>query len=442
MFFHKNILPLWDKVLIYLGTKIVKIAQIFIIKVKKSMDRKLLIQIIAKDINELSTLSQGFLEMDKIPTSFLELGQSKAMAIADEFKQLLQKSHENSDSFVASKVSSNIFEEHKPDIKDHTFSDELPTPEDNLSTPKIKEEKESSIELHSDLAPEIEAEMDAIDAEEDVEEEFEETNHNILQEESFATDALNALDERIGQEIVEVKEDIQEGYQKVSHVANEVAQEVDDYFAQVHKKSDEEIKEFQETVVNKARFLARKLRGEKTEEPTIDTIPGAEIQESEVTPVLEPVEKVEAEVKDIEAVEQVSVKEEDATKTEENASIIIDEPLPESIPEENNSTPIAGRQSNDSVGIQENYQSEPDCLNARLSKQKIKSIGQSISFVDSFMYQRELFQGDGELMRNTFDKLDAFHSLEEALDYLQQRFAWKEDQEGVKPFYTLLERRY
>lgn len=433
MFFHKNILPLWDKVLIYLGTKIVKIAQIFIIKVKKSMDRKLLIQIIAKDINELSTLSQGFLEMDKIPTSFLELAQSKAMAIADEFKQLLQKSQENSDSLVASKVSSNIFEEHKPDIKEHSFSDELPKSEDSLSTSPVA----------PNLDPEIEAEMDAIDAEEeDTEEEFEESTTTILEDESFASDALNALDERIGQEILEVTEDIQEGYQKVSHVASEVAQEVDDYFAQVHHKSDHEIKEFQEKVVNKARFLARKLRGEKAEDTILE--PSFEVKNSnkEEAFVEESEEKVEPVVQDvsIEEINQELVKEKDATKSERNASIIIEEELTSPLREER---PVT-QQTNSSASsdLQENYQSEPDCLNARLSKQKIKSIGQSISFVDSFMYQRELFQGDGELMRNTFDKLDAFHSLEEALDYLQQRFDWQEDQEGVKPFYTLLERRY
>lgn len=432
MFFHKNILPLWDKVLIYLGTKIVKIAQIFIIKVKKSMDRKLLIQIIAKDIKELTTLSQGFLEMDKIPTSFLELGQSKAMAIADEFKQLLQKTQENSDSFVASKVSSNIFEEHKPDIKEHSFSNQLPTPEENLSTP-------TSVQK---LDPEIEAEMDAIDAEEEGEDEFEESTSTILEDESFATEALNALDERIGQEIVEVKEDIQEGYQKVSHVASEVAQEVDDYFAQVHHKSEDEIKEFQEKVVNKARFLARKLRGEKAEETTLEKTPEVENGNTEMTFVEESVENNKPEMQEtsIEEINQEAEKEEDATKRERNASIIIEEEQTSPLRDEKPATQHTI--SSESTDIHESYQSEPDCLNARLSKQKIKSIGQSISFVDSFMYQRELFQGDGELMRNTFDKLDAFHSLEEALDYLQQRFDWKEDQEGVKPFYALLERRY
>ena len=72
----------------------------------------------------------------------------------------------------------------------------------------------------------------------------------------------------------------------------------------------------------------------------------------------------------------------------------------------------------------------------------VEDIRQAISLGDRFLFQRELFAGNGELMQRTLDELNALGSLEEAMDYVADNFEWDSDSTAVQLFENVLKRRF
>ena len=72
----------------------------------------------------------------------------------------------------------------------------------------------------------------------------------------------------------------------------------------------------------------------------------------------------------------------------------------------------------------------------------VEDIRQAISLGDRFLFQRELFAGNGELMQKTLDELNALGSLEKAMDYVADNFEWESDSTAVQLFENVLKRRF
>ena len=61
----------------------------------------------------------------------------------------------------------------------------------------------------------------------------------------------------------------------------------------------------------------------------------------------------------------------------------------------------------------------------------VEDIRQAISLGDRFLFQRELFAGNGELMQKTLDEINALGSLNEAMDYVLDNFDWDKESTAV-----------
>lgn len=72
----------------------------------------------------------------------------------------------------------------------------------------------------------------------------------------------------------------------------------------------------------------------------------------------------------------------------------------------------------------------------------VQDIRQAISLGDRFLFQRELFAGNGELMQKTLDDINALHSLEDATEYINQHFEWDHDTHAAQLFENVLRRRF
>ena len=72
----------------------------------------------------------------------------------------------------------------------------------------------------------------------------------------------------------------------------------------------------------------------------------------------------------------------------------------------------------------------------------VEDIRQAISLGDRFLFQRELFAGNGELMQKTLDELNVLGSLEEAMDYVADNFEGDSDSTAVQLFENVLKRRF
>ncbi len=72
----------------------------------------------------------------------------------------------------------------------------------------------------------------------------------------------------------------------------------------------------------------------------------------------------------------------------------------------------------------------------------VEDIRKAISLGDRFLFQRELFAGNGELMNKTIDKLNALSSLEEAQKYISKHFSWDTESQAYELFTNILKRRW
>jgi hypothetical protein len=72
----------------------------------------------------------------------------------------------------------------------------------------------------------------------------------------------------------------------------------------------------------------------------------------------------------------------------------------------------------------------------------VEDIRQAISLGDRFLFQRELFAGNGELMQQTLDELNALSTLEEAMKHISENFDWETDSTAAQLFENVLRRRF
>ena len=74
---------------------------------------------------------------------------------------------------------------------------------------------------------------------------------------------------------------------------------------------------------------------------------------------------------------------------------------------------------------------------------KVEDIRKGITMGDRFLFQRELFGNNGELMNKTIDALNKLDSLEEAMAYTRQKFPnWNKESNAYELFTNLLKRRW
>ena len=72
----------------------------------------------------------------------------------------------------------------------------------------------------------------------------------------------------------------------------------------------------------------------------------------------------------------------------------------------------------------------------------VDDIRQAISLGDRFLFQRELFAGNGELMQKTLDEINGLGSLSEAMEYVTDNFEWDKESTAVQLFENVLKRRF
>ena len=80
--------------------------------------------------------------------------------------------------------------------------------------------------------------------------------------------------------------------------------------------------------------------------------------------------------------------------------------------------------------------------NDSIVNSKIDDISKAISLGDRFLFQRELFANNGELMQKTIAHLNTLTSIEEAQTYLLKKFTWDKESTTVERFMQLISRRY
>jgi len=147
----------------------------------------------------------------------------------------------------------------------------------------------------------------------------------------------------------------------------------------------------------------------------------AQVEELKNRPLPEPqvVEKIVEKIveKPVEVIKEVVVE-------------AVSQPEPEVSPDETGETPDGKGQ------IEE--QASPK---AAIYGKAVDDIRLAISLGDRFLYQRELFGQNAELMQKTLTELNGLGSFEEAMDYIS-RFSWDTESNSYQQFIVTLHRRF
>lgn len=72
----------------------------------------------------------------------------------------------------------------------------------------------------------------------------------------------------------------------------------------------------------------------------------------------------------------------------------------------------------------------------------VTDLKQAISIGDRFLYQRELFGKNGELMQRTIADLNGLNTFDEAMEYIDGHFNWDKEQPSYELFVNALHRRF
>ena len=72
----------------------------------------------------------------------------------------------------------------------------------------------------------------------------------------------------------------------------------------------------------------------------------------------------------------------------------------------------------------------------------VSDIRQAISLGDRFLFQRELFAGNGEQMQKALEELNGLQSLTEAMSYITERYDWDMESTAAGLFVNVLKRRF
>jgi hypothetical protein len=72
----------------------------------------------------------------------------------------------------------------------------------------------------------------------------------------------------------------------------------------------------------------------------------------------------------------------------------------------------------------------------------VEDIRQAISLGDRFLYQRELFNQNAELMQRTLTELNNLGSYDEAVAYITEHFQWDTESNTYQQFIVTLHRRF
>ncbi|MDR2036516.1 MAG: hypothetical protein LBQ60_01185 [Bacteroidales bacterium] len=177
------------------------------------------------------------------------------------------------------------------------------------------------------------------------------------------------------------------------------------------------------------------MEEEKVSEPVVPKVESSKIPEKQPEikdTISSPVEKPEKKIPEIK--ETVPVQEKELPKEEKPASITL----------KTEAAILAEKFKVSQQPINETLarKNQTADLSSRLQTAPLQSIAAGIGLNERFLYIRELFHGNNDAYNEAVKKLDTATSLDEALDFIEQRFNWNMETETAQKFVHLIRRRH
>ena len=367
----------------------------------KKMDRKKLLHIIDKNLNELLEINQEMSQSAHLSKLEIDIALAKAKLIFQEY-ELLQEINSPQTEKAAIKFEATPVAENSPTLFDLPPATPVKTEVENHQHATIKNDLK---EVEIQLQPAVEAEAEPVI---EVPAPPARTTEAPVKEEVMPETPADPKPVQSGP--IDLPAAEKEAKPVDEHAKVEV-EEKDTTETQTVEKIKTEEKPVIEKAVEKFQLQEEKpLKPEpiQIEEPVKKTAPVAEL----VTPAASASEKI---------LEKETLPKNGTSKTDlQEKKTVTDQ--------------FQAKSLNDTI-------SSSNKLDQRLASTPIQKLENSIGLNDRFQYIRELFNNDADLFRDTISKIDKMHTIEEALDFLDSQFEWEMDDTSLK-FIHLVRRRF
>lgn len=240
------------------------------------------------------------------------------------------------------------------------------------------------------------------------------TNGHLIQSVASYTGAIDKRFEELEKRIADLEKQLNAAHAAES-VQQDLVNELEERILMLEtgaKKTD--------TTEDEPEVEVELIMDDDTEETEETTAGVAGEEESEVSeePIEEPVEE-----------EETPAEEELPSKEEETS--VEAEPIREEVPAEKEKETTVEKQPMEETPKASTAYGTP-----------VSDLKQAISIGDRFLYQRELFDRNGELMQRTITELNMLSSFSEAMDYVHRHFNWDAESSGYELFINALHRRF
>ena len=346
------------------------------------MNKDVLVALIAKDVNELQTLTEGLDQMEAIPAPYLRLALDKSKALTTNIDNLI--------NYLNNK-----------EVEDQLEAQRLA---------EIEAKKAEEAAREAELAR-IAEEQEALFRAEELERERQaEARRKAEEEMARQVAAIEAarqadLEERLRKEEAARQEE----------EARRIAAEKE----AIRLREEEARRQAAEQEAR--RVEAERIAREQAEEQArIQAELEARIEAERLAK-----EQAEKEKTELEAQEKLA------------AQVVVDAVLAESAV-----TTLADSIETTESLADKLAKGADDTLASVINNKKIIDLKASITLGDRFRFQRELFGGNGEKMNKAISDFNSFESMDEAQAYIAKNFEWPLDNDAVSDFIQLLQRRY
>ncbi len=342
------------------------------------MNKKLLVTLLHKNLEELSMITASFQELDEYPQTIVQLARRKT----EDIQMLLDELGAIQPVVVPQVVdapsqSDFVVEDIAEHVEPKSDLEAIVTDLDTISTEPVL----STIEI--DALPDLTFAPD----------ENELANEEEEEEDEYDEDDESIIIVPIAPETVLVNE--------IRHVEN-----VESILKEI------EISEAPLEVHLEEISKAQEVKEELVPEPI-------EIQEEEQPIIVPEIAELETVVVNEIAPHEVQ------TPTEEAKRMTISEKMG-----------LHNTSRNDAMINSQNS------ISASIANKKITDIKQALSIGDRFRFQRELFKSNGEDMNRTLTYLNLLATQSEAMAFLQSKYGWDETSEAAIDFHQLVKRKF
>ncbi|HRZ96659.1 MAG TPA: hypothetical protein P5084_03820 [Paludibacter sp.] len=374
------------------------------------MNRKLLVSLLRKNIEELEIITEGFMEMNEYPLAIIKLARRKTEDIQSIVDQLTEIKVENNDVEIVTQALE-IIEKNEPELNE---SSEPPQEVPEI-IPEIIEVEDEIAEVEAEI---VESELVELTP---IAEELPEIKPEIPEIESATVEEINTGEPEFiitapaVEEVPEIKPDAIE----IEIPQVEVPEVTEPEFIVVAPPA--QVKSEIETV-----DLETLVENDKSKNKTAVDFGFKEVKEEELSVLKSEVEsKVRVETKSEVDFDQMIKEHEIRLKTEETRK-----------------TTIAEKIVNGNISRNEKLSRTDNSFSASLANKKIDDIKQAISIGDRFRFQRELFNGNGEDMNKTLHYINQLASYDEAMAFLKTKYKWDKDNESAEDFSQIVKRKF